>query len=116
MRSKLFAVVAVAGGLLLLAGPLLAHHSGSYDREHPITMTGTVTEFLYMNPHVRVRFDVKDENGVVSNWTLECGPPRGLFKAGWNKEALKPGDKITPAQAAKLAKLDFFVDATNHLK
>ena len=96
VKRKPLAVLALFTGLLLVAGPLSAHHAGSlYDRENPITLTGTVTEFEFANPHVRVRFDVKNEKGEVSHWVAETAPPQRMFQAGWNRFSLKPGDTIT---------------------
>src|SRR4051812_39224159 len=52
---------------VLLAPPLLAHHGTniSYDASKPITMTGTITEFVWQNPHSQVYFDVKSPDGTV---------------------------------------------------
>jgi uncharacterized protein DUF6152 len=96
MKSKLPIVLTVAVGCLLTAAPIFAHHAGSfYDRNHPVSLTGTVTEFEFTNPHVRIHFDVKDENGVVTNWVAESAPPQRIYRAGWNRNSLKPGDTIT---------------------
>ncbi len=55
MKSKLFAVLAAGVVLFLVSGPLFAHHGGAqYDAKHPVTVTGTVTEFLFTNPHVQI--------------------------------------------------------------
>jgi uncharacterized protein DUF6152 len=95
MIGRLLTVLAVASGLLI-ASPMFAHHASSnYDREHPLTLTGTVTEFEFSNPHVLIHFDVKEADGSVSHWVAQSGPPKGLFKVGWNRESLKPGDSIT---------------------
>ena len=83
-------------GAALLALPLYAHHAGSlYDREHPVTMTGTVTKYLFTNPHVAIHYEVKDEAGNVEQWVAESAPPQRLYRAGWNTKTLKPGDQIT---------------------
>jgi uncharacterized protein DUF6152 len=96
MKCKLAIVGAVTFGLFLVGAPVFAHHAqGTYDRDHPITVTGTVTEFEFINPHVRIHFDVKDENGVVVHWVAETAPPQRLFRVGWNRNSLKPGDSIT---------------------
>ena len=93
MKSLLFVVVA---GLLLAAGPAFAHHAGlNYDRDHPVTLTGTVVAYIYTNPHVRIDFDVTEKNGSVVRWTAEMGPPHGMYRAGWSRTALKPGDPLT---------------------
>lgn len=96
MTNKLLAILAVAVGVLVLSGPVLAHHAQSlYDREHPITLTGTVTEFEFANPHVQVSFEVKDENGNVVKWVAASGAPQSMYRLGWNKDSLKPGEQIT---------------------
>lgn len=96
MRSKPFAALAVAVGLLAVAGPMFAHHAGNvYDREHPITLQGTVTEFAFINPHVQIHFEAKDEQGNVVKWVAETSPPQRLYRAGWTTKSLKPGDEIT---------------------
>jgi len=96
MKNKLLAVLAVAVSLLVVSGPLFAHHSvTNYDREHPVTLTGTVTEFRFVNPHVLVIFEVKEEGGTVVTWAAGSAPPQRLYRAGWNTKTLKPGDQIT---------------------
>ena len=94
MKGK-YLFLSVMVSIFLAAGSTFAHHAGSnYDRDHPITISGTVTAYVYTNPHVRIDLDVKDKDGVVSNWTAEMGPPHGMFKRGWNRLSLKPGDPI----------------------
>jgi hypothetical protein len=101
MKSKLFAALAAGLVLLLVPGPLPAHHGGAqYDKEHAVTLTGTVTEYLFTNPHVTIYFDVKGENGNIDKWVAESGSPQRLFRFGWNAKTLKPGDKITVTGAA----------------
>ncbi len=96
MKSKLFAVLAAGAVLLLVSGPMLAHHGGAqYDTKHPVTMTGTVTEYMFTNPHVQIHFDVIGESGSVEKWVAETASPQRLFGFGWNAKTLKSGDKIT---------------------
>ena len=95
MKNKVLAVVSVTVGLVLASGPMLAHHSSAmYDADHPVTLAGTVTEFRFINPHVQIHFEVQDENGKVVKWMAGSEPPVRLFREGWNKETLKPGDQI----------------------
>ncbi len=96
MRSKLFAVLAAGVVLLMVSVPMFAHHGGTqYDTKHPVTMTGTVTEYMFTNPHVQIHFDVISENGSVEKWVAETASPQRLFGFGWNAKTLKSGDKIT---------------------
>ena len=96
MGNKLFDLLAVAGALFLIAGPVFAHHAGTaYDRNNPVTVTGTVTEYEFANPHILIHFDVKEKTGAVTRWVAQSGTPKMLFKVGWNRETLKPGDIIT---------------------
>ena len=95
MRAKMLTVM--AGGLMMAAVPVLAHHSFSaeYDRNQPITLKGTVTKVEWMNPHARFYLDVKDEaTGKVSNWEFELGSPNGLMRQGWTRNSLKEGDVV----------------------
>src|SRR3989442_4571293 len=95
MKSKRFAVVGAIVVVLLVSSTLLAHHAGTlYDREHPVSLKGTVTQFVFTNPHAQIHFDVKDENGNVSNWIAETTSPAALFRLGCNKKTLKFGDMI----------------------
>ena len=99
MRHSLVGVLAVSCGLLGSMTPLLAHHSfaAEYDRDKPVTLTGTVTKVEWANPHVYFYIDAKDQNGKVTNWAIEMGNPAGLVRRGWKKEALTIGGTVTIA-------------------
>jgi uncharacterized protein DUF6152 len=95
-RNWLSVILAGAVALLVPSRSLSAHHGGaSYDREHPITVTGVVTEFQFINPHSRILIDVKNTQGAIEKWAVESGPPERLFRAGWRTDSLKPGDQVT---------------------
>ncbi len=95
MRSVGLTVLAACTGLLI-AVPLPAHHGvGMFDQEHSISLKGTVTEFDFVNPHVEIYFDVKDDKGNVSKWAAESGSPNLMRRNGWNRNTLKPGDQVT---------------------
>lgn len=88
--------LAVAASPLIVGGPALAHHGNSaYDANHPITITGTVTEFVWSNPHCQIYLDVKDDKGGIVHWSVESQSPGILHRNGWTRESIKPGDEIT---------------------
>lgn len=74
-----------------------AHHAvgGEYDPDKPITLTGTVTKIEWVNPHARIYFDVKDETGTVTNWSVELAARVVLERMGWTGRSLKPGEVVT---------------------
>jgi hypothetical protein len=78
------------------SAPLSAHHgSAAYDPDHVVTVTGTVTEFQFSNPHVLVYFEAKTDKGTADPWQGELTSPNRLGRVGWTKRTLKPGDSIT---------------------
>ena len=97
MRLKLVTSLAFLASLALLSVPLPAHHGTgvAYDREKEVTLKGTVTEWIWANPHCGILFDVTDEVGSVVHWGAELGNPHMLSLAGLSKDLLKPGDKLT---------------------
>ena len=97
MRNALLAFVFLTVCLFVFSGPALAHHGGSaaYDAAHPLTMTGTVKEFLFIQPHPLITLEVKDDQGAVTEWSVEMTAPNHLVHYGWNGKKLKPGDQIT---------------------
>jgi Family of unknown function (DUF6152) len=96
MKKALAFALSAACGLFLAVAPMLAHHSfaAEFDGEKPLDLTGTVTKVDWVNPHSWVYIDVKAEDGTVANWGLETGPPNVLYRAGWRRDTLKPGDLI----------------------
>lgn len=84
-------------GCVVDAAPLFAHHGTgvAYQTDRTVTLKGTVTEWIWANPHCGILFDVTDEKGNVEHWGAELGNPHSLSMAGLSKDILKPGDKIS---------------------
>ncbi len=92
--STLIAVVA-----LVFALPVWAHHSyAMFDRDKKITLTGTVKEFQWNNPHCFIQVLVPSQDasqtGTVE-WSVEMGAPAQLVRSGWKSSTVKPGDRVS---------------------
>jgi len=89
----------LAATLCLVFGStsVLAHHGeANYDTEKTVSIKGTVTEFLFINPHVQISLDVKNEKGEIEKWVGEARSPAMLSRyGGWDKNIIKVGDVIT---------------------
>jgi hypothetical protein len=96
MSRLSFAGIAAVVALSPVAA-IHGHHSFSaeFDRDKPITLTGTVTKVEWTNPHARIYIDVQEESGKVVNWDFELGPPNGLMRQGWNRNSLRQGHVVT---------------------
>jgi hypothetical protein len=90
--TALFGVMAVA----LIAVPAFAHHSGAmFDDKKDVTLTGTVKEFQYTNPHSWLLVDVKGADGKVTTWGFEAEGPSTLLRAGIRARDFTPGTMVT---------------------
>jgi hypothetical protein len=104
--ARRFKMVAVMVGILAFAGTVSAHHgAASFDTGKTITVTGTVTEFIWTNPHVLIKVDAKGDSAEAVHWVLEAWNPVTQAGRGWSKNTFKPGDEvsmeITPAKNDK---------------
>jgi hypothetical protein len=82
--------------LLGVAAPLFAHHANAvFDVGKRITLSGTVTEWFWANPHCLLRLDVKDAAGNVVSWVGETQAPPNMIPFGWAKQSFQPGDTVT---------------------
>jgi hypothetical protein len=92
MVASVFSMVCV----LVVCSPAWAHHGNSaYDEAHWITISGTVTEFVWANPHCQIFLDVKDDKGALVNWAIESQSPGILRRNNWTRTSVKAGDQIT---------------------
>ena len=96
MRKIFLSVSIAAAGLLLLSFPVIAHHgAAALDTGKEITLKGSVTEWIWSNPHCFLKFDAKDDTGRVRNWAVETQNPTTMTLRGFSRTAFKVGAEVT---------------------
>ena len=80
----------------LVSVSLIAHHgAAALDTGKEITLKGTVTEWIWSNPHCFLQFDAKDDSGTVRNWAVETQNPTTMTQRGFSRTLFKAGDEVT---------------------
>ena len=96
MGRRIIALVAVGVALLMSPALVVAHHgAATFDTEGEITIKGTVTEWVWSNPHSILRLEVKAADGTVKTWSVASANIADLSKRGWSRRLFKPGDQVT---------------------
>ena len=87
----------ILAAAVCVASPVSAHHSfAMYEPTKTMTLTGTIKTFQWTNPHVIVWILVPlDNGGAPQEWSLETTSPGVLTRAGWTRQSLKPGDRVS---------------------
>jgi hypothetical protein len=80
----------------LVSTPIFAHHgNAAFDVGKKLELKGTVTEWVWSNPHCWLKFDVKDESGKTVNWVTETTNSADMMERGWSRLTFKAGDQVT---------------------
>lgn len=88
-------IALIAAAMFVALVPAFAHHGGAaYDTDKTITVKGKVTDYIWSNPHVFVKVDVKEESGNVAHWIVEAQNPVSMLQIGWSKNTFKAGDDV----------------------
>ena len=100
MKGKVFAFFVLAFVLAtvfpITSGSLFAHHgNAAFDAGKKVTLKGTVTEWVWANPHCWLKFEVKDDKGGVVRWVAETNNAPDMIERGWSMHSFKPGDEVT---------------------
>jgi len=89
-------VFVIASSVAVSASTLFAHHgNASFDTSKQVTLKGTVTEWIWANPHCFLKIDAMDDTGSVRNWALETQNPTAMTQRGWSRKAFNIGDPVT---------------------
>lgn len=90
---RLAAVMALLG---MTSGAATAHHSGAmFDAGQTVSLSGTVRQFQWVNPHCFIQLVTRDAQGREQEWSLEMSAPVHLMRLGWTRSSLAPGERIT---------------------
>jgi hypothetical protein len=83
-------------GSVLTAGSVCAHHSfaATYFVDKEVTVEGTLTQFLFRNPHSFVKVQAADDKGQMVTWAVEWGGGAQLNQEHVTRDTLKPGDHV----------------------
>jgi len=97
MTRRIQIALAAALACLGFSCAVSAHHStaAEFDRNKPITFTGTVKKVQWLNPHIYTHVEVKSPDGTTVVYRVEGGPPNALFRQGWRMNSLKVGDIVS---------------------
>ena len=111
MAKTLFVSTIVILALISVAVPVFAHHSWPVSFSQLVTVKGTVTEFMWANPHPMISLDVRNKDGVIEKWQVGGPAINRMEGNGWSKTTVKPGDVITGigyqySDGQKILKLD----------
>lgn len=93
MKSR-FASSLVALSLAASAAAIAHHSPAVFDRSKQVTLTGTVAEFRWGNPHSWIHLDVAGDSGAAERWSVEMDPASHLARRGWRSTTVKAGDKV----------------------
>lgn len=96
MSTRMITWALSVTALLLGSVPALAHHgAATFDTVGEITLTGTVTEWVWSNPHSVLRLEVKGADGTAKTWSVATSNVADLSKRGWSRRTFKAGDQVT---------------------
>lgn len=86
---------AAALAVVAATGPAQAHHSfAMFDMSKKVTVSGTIRQFQWTNPHSYIQLIAKDASGKDVEWSMEMGAPMYLYARGWRPSSLRAGMRV----------------------
>lgn len=95
MRKIMGAIFLLGLGPWIVTVPVLAHHGNASYENKTVTVKGTVTAWVWTNPHSFLKFDAKDDKGNLVHWIGEWNAPSTLINFGITAKSFKPGEEVT---------------------
>ena len=91
-RGLVFGTIA----LPVMCALVSAHHSTvAYSEKSVVLKNATIAKVIWASPHIVLTFGVKETSGAITNWSVETGSPGSVARVGWNRNSVKPDDKVT---------------------
>lgn len=85
----------LGAGLVLLAAPALGHHSHAmFDHTTTVTVSGTIKDVSYRNPHVFLWVNVEGERGIEI-WSIEMSNIQNMIRRGIGGGTFTVGEQVT---------------------
>lgn len=102
MHSRRWLAIAAAVLMTTLGWqylPVLAHHASApfYDPDNRVEFEGTVTRWVFRNPHAFLFLNVENDDGSITEWQVELGAPVSIRRAGWTPDTLQVGQRVKVA-------------------
>ena len=96
MKTRSLVSLMAMALVAVIGGRAYAHHSfaATYFVDQNIKIEGSLTQFMYRNPHSFLKVDAPDDNGQVQTWSIEWGGGAQLSQAHVTRDTLKPGDHV----------------------
>lgn len=95
MKGSVMALLLVILGYLVVSQPVFTHHSNAVvDKDKLYTVTGDVTRFAFVNPHVAIYWKGQNQKGEIIEWYASAAPPVTYTRLGWNNKMFKAGEKV----------------------
>ncbi len=94
-RIPALCILTLVLALISAVMPLSAHHSWPVSYDRLVTVKGTVTEFMWTNPHPMMTLEVQINDGRMEKWQMGGPAIHRLESNGWTKTTVKVGDVIT---------------------
>jgi uncharacterized protein DUF6152 len=96
MKNSKWIVPVAAAVALGIASPAFSHHSHAmFDHDKVVTITGTVAEWVFRNPHVFLYVNIKTDSGETVKYAVEMSNITNMLKVGFTATTFKAGDTVT---------------------
>jgi Family of unknown function (DUF6152) len=96
MENITLRAVLAAALVLAVSLPAWSHHSHAmFDHDKEVTITGTVTDWVFRNPHVFLYVNVKTDTGETVKYSVEMSNITNMLKVGFSRTTFKAGDPVT---------------------